>query len=79
MVRGKISPGAKREGPFARRYAEDPAQRHCCGIAEGLCLSAMFSSAWLYGQTLVPAQATSLHCAGTHLPLQLHGADQGEK
>lgn len=77
MVRGKISPGAKREGPFAGPYAEDPAQRHCRGIAEGL--SAVFSSAWLYGQTLIPAQATSLRCAGTRLPLQPHGADQGEK
>lgn len=79
MVGGKIPLGAEREGPFAGLYAKGRAQRHCRGIAEGLCLSAVFSSAWLYNQTLVPAQAMSLHHAGTHLLLQPHGADHGEK
>lgn len=55
MVGGKIPPGAEREGPFAGFRAKSPAQRHCRGIAEGLCLSAASSSAWLYDQTPCPS------------------------
>lgn len=78
MAGDKTPPATEPEGPFAGPYAKGPAQRHCCGIARGLCLSAVFGSAWLYGQTLVPAQAVSLRQVVTRLLLQPHGAHQGE-